>query len=82
MPERNLYDEGGDDFAWMCPHCGEWIYSDVGCTNCMQIPRCEHDWKGCGPRNIFHECRLKEGHAPPHICEWCHAPAPAEEVPA
>jgi hypothetical protein len=79
-------DEGPIDFVPLCPHCGEVVFGDVGCTTCMQIPRCDHDWYGCGPagaaRQIWHQCRLREGHEGTHVCEWCYGSAPAEEVPA
>lgn len=81
MPEySDRTDEGGADFFWTCANCGEFLYSDVGCTNCMQLPRCDHDWYGCGvpDRPIWHECRLREGHQGAHVCEWCYGSAPAE----
>lgn len=82
MPAYNEYDEGGADFFPLCSNCGEAIFGDVGCTNCMSLPRCDHEWWGCGPNAISHQCRLREGHEGTHVCEWCYGSAPAEEVPA
>jgi hypothetical protein len=75
-------DEGPVDFP-LCPGCHEVIYSEVGCTNCMEPgPRCDHDWLGtpCNGVAIYHECRLREGHEGVHVCEWCNAKL--EEIPA
>lgn len=75
-------DEGPVDFP-LCPSCHEVVYSEVGCTNCMEPGEpCEWDWRGCGPQSIYHECRLRQGHQGGHVCEWCNTTSPAEEVPA
>lgn len=77
MPEYNEHDEGGADFFPLCSSCGEAVYGEAGCVYCLALPRCDHDWVGCGPGNIWHECRLREGHADRHVCEWCGATSPA-----
>jgi hypothetical protein len=75
-------DEGPVDFP-LCPSCREVVYSEFGCTYCMEPgERCDYSWWGCGPNAISHQCRLREGHEGTHVCEWCYGSAPAEEVPA